>query len=58
MMKIQGRKWGVRTIDHDAKVKDEVLAELEQRLRFWDKGVNAIPDYVWHCINAMKEKKE
>lgn len=51
---------GVREVtadDHDAKIKDEVLAELEQRLKFWDKGVNAIPDYVWHVINSMKENK-
>lgn len=41
---------------HDADKKAETLAELEQRLKFWDKGANAIPDYVWHVINSMKEK--
>lgn len=45
--------------EHDEKVRTQLIADLEQRLRFWDKGVNAIPEYVWHVINAMKgsEKK-
>ena len=42
---------------HDAQVRAEFIADLEQRLRFWDNKANAIPEYVWHCINAMKEQK-
>lgn len=41
---------------NEAKIKAELLADLEQRLRFWDNKANAIPEYVWHCINAMKEQ--
>ena len=28
--------------------------ELITKLRCWDKGANAIPDYVWHVINTME----
>ncbi len=44
--------------DHDDKIRaDEramVLDKLENKLRIWDHGVNAIPIYVWNCIEEMK----
>ena len=57
MIRRQGEEFNLA--EHDEKVRTELLADLEQRLQFWDKGANAIPEYVWHVINAMKgsEKK-
>lgn len=36
--------------DERTKVHDE----LENKLRIWDNKVNAIPNYVWKCIEEMK----
>ena len=41
---------------HDARVKAETIDKIEQKLRIWDNKANAIPDYVWHCLNVMKEQ--
>ena len=36
----------------------DTLNELENKLRIWDNKVNAIPNYVWKCIEEMKGETE
>lgn len=44
--------------EHDKEIRyDErkkTLNELENKLKIWDNGVRAIPNYVWKCIRELK----
>lgn len=44
--------------DERTKVRAETIDKLEQKLRIWDNKANAIPEYVWHCINEVRKYHE
>lgn len=35
--------------------REDTIENLEKKLKIWDNKVNAIPNYVWKCINELKE---
>lgn len=41
-------------VKYDTEERIKILDELENKLRIWDHGANAIPNYVWKCIEEMK----